>query len=412
MTDPKTNVLETEQLIFRRLTMDDADALFALYRDPKVRKYFPEGTLTDKVTKVGLTHRRATISPSHCNGGTVTTMSTSVTRLDYCQYLLVSQMNYTLTNFADHTEHFSHDAINRYLRHERITPRLIWENVAAQVLHTPQAYVIFDDTVLDKNASFTMELVRRQYSGNAGGVIKGIGVVTCVYVDPESDQFWLIDYRIYDPDGDGKTKLDHVREMLTTVVYQKQLPFRAVLMDTWYATKDLMLFIESLQKVYYCPLKDNRQVDDSQGNQAYRRVDALQWSASECTNGKPVKIKGFPQDHKVQLFRVAVSTHRTDYVVTNDRTQDSTKVTQEACGFRWKIEQLHREGKQVTGLERCQCRKARIQRNHIGCAFLVWIRLKALAVQTGRTVYQLKHGLLDDYLVQQLRNPVLRMVLA
>jgi hypothetical protein len=28
-------------------------------------------------------------------------MKESVTRLDYCQYLLVSQMNYTLTNFAD-----------------------------------------------------------------------------------------------------------------------------------------------------------------------------------------------------------------------------------------------------------------------------------------------------------------------
>jgi hypothetical protein len=51
---------------------------------------------------------------------------------------------------------------------------------------------------------------------------------------------------------------------------------------------------------------------------------------------------------------------------------------------------LHREGKQVAGLERCQCRKARIQRNHIGCAFLVWVRLKHLATQTGRTVYQLK----------------------
>jgi hypothetical protein len=63
-------------------------------------------------------------------------------------------------------------------------------------------------------------------------------------------------------------------------------------------------------------------------------------------------------------------------------------------------------------LERCQCRKARIQRNPIGCAFLVWVRLKELAAQTGRTVYQLKHGLLDDYLIQQLRNPSLNMVLA
>jgi hypothetical protein len=88
-----------------------------------------------------------------------------------------------------------------------------------------------------------------------------------------------------------------------------------------------------------------------------------------------------------RMFRVEVSPHRTDYVVTNDPAQDSTEATQEVCSFRLSIEQLHREGKQVTGLERCQCRKARIQRNPIGCAFLVWVRLKELAAQTGRTVY-------------------------
>jgi Transposase DDE domain len=339
-------------------------------------------------------------------------MKKPVTRLDYCQYLLVSQINYTLTNFADHCEQFSHDAINRYLRGERITPRLIWENVRGQVVPTPRGYLLFDDTVLDKNYSFAIELVRAQYSGNAKAVIKGIGVVTCVYVHPDTDQFWLIDYRIYDPEGDGKSKLDHVREMLTNVVYQKQLPVQAVLMDTWYATKDFMLFIESLSKIYDCPLKDNRQVDDSGRQQPYRRVDTLAWNAQDLAHGKRIKIKGFPKDHKVHLFRVAVSTHRTDFVVTNDLTQDATEATQEACGFRWKIEQLHREGKQVTGLERCQCRKARTQRNHIGCAFLVWIRLKELATQTGRTIYQLQYGLLDDYLIQQLKKPSLKMALA
>ena len=30
------------------------------------------------------------------------------TRLDYCQYLLSSPTNYTLTHFADHSERFSH----------------------------------------------------------------------------------------------------------------------------------------------------------------------------------------------------------------------------------------------------------------------------------------------------------------
>jgi Transposase DDE domain len=339
-------------------------------------------------------------------------MKKAVTRLDYCQYLLVSQINYTLTHFADHSETFSHDEINRYLGGEKITPRLVWENVKSEVVQTASGYVLFDDTVLDKRYSFAIELVRRQYSGNAHGVIKGIGVVTCVYVNPELNQFWVLDYRIYAPEGDGKRKLDHVREMLSHTVYHKQLPFQAVLMDTWYATKDLMLLIESLQKVYYCPLKANRHVDASGAQQPYQRVDTLDWSPSDLQQGKCLKIKGFPKNHKVQCFRVEVTTHRTDFVVTNDLAQESTQATQQACRWRWKIEQLHRESKQVTGLEACQCRKARIQRNHIGCAFLVWVRLNTLAKQAGQTLYQLKHGLLDDYLCQQLKHPSLKMTFA
>lgn len=338
--------------------------------------------------------------------------SQPVTRLDYCQYLLISQINYTVTNFAEHTEKFSHDAVNRYLAGDQIRPRLVWENVKGQVVQTSDGYVIFDDTVADKNFSFKIALVRRQYSGNAHGIIKGIGVVTCVYVNPKLNQFWIIDFRIYDPDSDGKTKLDHVHDMLTNCVYQKQLLFRTVLMDTWYATKDAMLYIEQLGKVYYCPLKDNRQVDDSGGAAPYRRVDSLDWTEKERKHGKVVKIKGFPKDHKGKLFRVVLSTQRTDYVVTNDLAQDDTQAAQDACGIRWKIEQFHRETKQLTGLEGCQCRKARIVRNHIACAILVWVRLKQVAHETKQTVYQVKHGLLSDYMRQQLKSPAISMVLA
>jgi RimJ/RimL family protein N-acetyltransferase len=49
--DPQTNILETERLVLRRLTMEDLDALAVIYRDPEVRKYFPEGTLTYEKTK-------------------------------------------------------------------------------------------------------------------------------------------------------------------------------------------------------------------------------------------------------------------------------------------------------------------------------------------------------------------------
>ena len=236
--------------------------------------------------------------------------------------------------------------------------------------------------------------------------------MTCVYINPTTDQFWIIDYRIYDPDGDGKTKLDHVHDMLLNCVHQKGLLFRGVLMDTWYATKPLMLSIEDLDKVYYCPLKANRLVDDSGDTQPYRHVDSLTWSTDEQAQGKLIKIRGFPKDHKVTLFRVVLSTQRTDYVVTNDLAQDDVQAVREVCGLRWKVEQFHRETKQVTGLEGCQCRKARIVRNHIGCAILVWVRLKQVAQETQRTIYQVKHGLLSDYLRQQLKSPSILMTLA
>jgi ribosomal-protein-alanine N-acetyltransferase len=44
-------ILETERLILRRLLPEDLDDLFALYRDPEIRRYFPEGTLTYEETQ-------------------------------------------------------------------------------------------------------------------------------------------------------------------------------------------------------------------------------------------------------------------------------------------------------------------------------------------------------------------------
>jgi hypothetical protein len=62
-------------------------------------------------------------------------------------------------------------------------------------------------------------------------------------------------------------------------------------------------------------------------------------------------------------------------------------------------------------LKASQCRKARLQRNHIACAMLVWLRLKALAYKSYQTVYQKKHGLLSNYLIEQLKRPALPMSL-
>lgn len=117
-----------------------------------------------------------------------------------------------------------------------------------------EGYLLFDDTVLSKIHSYKIELVSSQWSGNAHGIIKGIGVVSCVYFNPLAAQFWLPDYRIFAPDIDGKTKIDHILDMLASVK-QRGIAYGCVLMDSWYAVTSIMKYVIGEQKLFYCPLK-------------------------------------------------------------------------------------------------------------------------------------------------------------
>jgi len=69
-----------------------------------------------------------------------------------------------------------------------------------------------------------------------------------------------------------------MQEMFDQAVQIKSLPFRILLMDAWYATKDLMLHLHRVNKIIYCLLKSNRRVDDSGGQVPYRSESDLQWS--------------------------------------------------------------------------------------------------------------------------------------
>ena len=49
--------------------------------------------------------------------------------IKYCQYLISSQKNYTITNLADHLEKVSHDQINPYLKNIDLGTESLWPNV-------------------------------------------------------------------------------------------------------------------------------------------------------------------------------------------------------------------------------------------------------------------------------------------
>jgi hypothetical protein len=147
------------------------------------------------------------------------------TRLDYCQFLVASQVNYTMRYFANQSEAWSHDAVKRYLMAEHLSGKEVWEHTRGLIETSEQGYVILDDFVLDKDYSQDIELVRHLYSGKEKTQINGIGIVTCLYVNPELERYWLLDYRIYDPTRDGKSKIVHAQEMVKTLVKHKRLEF-------------------------------------------------------------------------------------------------------------------------------------------------------------------------------------------
>ncbi|MDE5102862.1 MAG: hypothetical protein O4807_07685 [Trichodesmium sp. St19_bin2] len=125
------------------------------------------------------------------------------------------------------------------------------------------------------------------------------------------------------------------------MVNKKKLPFKTVLMDSWYATQRLMALIDNDIKIYYCLLKMNRLVDDTGGVEKYKNISALSWNELEKISGKIIKIKGFPRNKKVKLFWVTISANRTEYIVTNDFSKFSTDDIEFESQTRWKIEEFH-----------------------------------------------------------------------
>lgn len=326
-----------------------------------------------------------------------------ITKQQYVEYLISTVVNYTGSHLAEHLDDVSHDVITDYLRTERLTARSLWELVEHLITDSPDAFLLVDDSVQDKRYSRFIELVKRQYSGAEHGLVRGIGIVNLVHSAGRAGDFWPIDFRIYAPDADGKTKNDHFREMLLRAIADKAIQAKTILFDSWYAAADNLKLIHRLHLVFFTTLKENRLVSLSKDD-GYIHLDQIDWTPERLQNGVLVKLKEVP--FKVQLFKLVATNGDIDWVITNCSAETLTaQVAQDANDVRWQIEELHRSLKQLTGTEKCQCRKARSQRTHLACCYHAWLSLKVKALQLNKTLYQVKTDLLRDYLRAELHNP-------
>lgn len=329
-------------------------------------------------------------------------MTARVTKKTYIEYLIHTPVNYTASNLAEHLSSVSHDAVSDFLQRGKATAAMIWDLAQERICNEENGYLILDDSVQDKNYSQRIELVKKQYSGAHHRLVRGIGVVNLVHYHPHSS-FTPIDYRIYAPVQDGKSKQTHAQEMIISAKAEKRIRASILLMDSFYASVENFKKFHRMELIFVSQLKANRLVSLTKEG-GYMHLQDLKWDEQALKYGISVKLKELP--FRLQLFKVVAPNGDIDWVVTNYSEQITADVIKSHNDIRWKIEEMHRELKQLTGIQQCQSRRARSQRNHISYCYQAWFALKRKAQEMSTTVYAVRTKLFSDYLQAVLLNPV------
>jgi hypothetical protein len=317
----------------------------------------------------------------------------------YMDFVLATPTRFSATEAArvqpDGPRPPAHDAFTRLLTRLEPDPDTLWAEAAPQV-RTDDGILVIDDSTLDKPYATAIELVTRHWSGKHRAVVKGINLVSLLWTD--GDRHIPCDYRIYDAANDGKTKNDHFRDMIAAAHARGFRP-RCVVFDGWYSSLDNLKAIRACGWVWLTRLKGNRLVNkDREGT---RSLSATAISA----DGTVVWLPGFGL---VRVFGIVAPDGDTTYWATNDLGM--TPLTRrQFAEFSWAIESYHRGIKQCTGVERCQCRSAVAQRNHIGLAVRAFLRLEIHCFATGVSWVEAKMAIIREAVRNYLAQPRIRL---
>ena len=308
----------------------------------------------------------------------------------YCQFLLASQRNFTVTQAADLAA-IPHDTITRWLTNTKLTPNILWEHVE-HLVEKEGGVLVVDDSVIAKQYSRSHELplLSYQYSGAYHKVIQGIGLVNLVLVGKDN-VCTPIDYRIFSKKIDGMTKHMHMQEMLTLALHRGIKP-GVVVFDHWYGSVKNFKFLEKHKLIWVTTLSGNRIVDFGE-HIADKDIPE---------RGLVVHLRAYGFIKVFKIFSQAKG--EVEYVATNklDMTLLDIKTV---AAQRWKIEEYHRGLKQTTGIEKCQSRTQRSQRNHIFCAIISFVALEVNRRKKQISWYQAKSAIIQHAMRQYLLKP-------
>ena len=317
-------------------------------------------------------------------------MSKSLCTKDlYCTFLRITSQRYSALSLSEVSPvDLSHDSISRWLETAHCRPKDIWGEAKSFVLdNNSSGIIVADETVLNKGRSQKIELVRWQYSGTVHDIIKGIGMLNFLWVN-DKKEVCPMDFRIWEPKEDGQTKNEQFRDMLTHAKRRGVKPM-AVVADSWYSSLDNVKCIRDLGWNWVVGLRKNRIINRNQKLETLEIPDV----------GLKVHLRGYGW---IFVFRFVAKNGRTDFFGTNidNPTKEQIK---SLVRDRWEIEIFHRELKQTCGLQNCQARTSRSQRNHIAFSVLTWIKQNNLRKKFQTSFYRQQWNIIKTAIQEQMK---------
>jgi hypothetical protein len=174
---------------------------------------------------------------------------------------------------------------------------------------------------------------------------------------------------------------------------------RYVLFDGWYASLENLKQVRDLGWRWLTRLKGNRLVTPA--DRQKRSLDEV----AIASGGTEVHLQGYGL---TRVFRIDAPDGVADYWATDDLAMDPGR-RQHYAEISFAIENYHRELKQNCGVEGCQARSERAQRNHIGLALRAFLRLEWHHFTTGVSGFEARLRLVREAVRIYLARPFITL---
>lgn len=182
----------------------------------------------------------------------------------------------------------------------------------------------------------------------------------------------------------------------------KQVPFRYILADVWFASAENMIFIKhKKRKEFVMPLKSNRKValseqDKRQGR--YVSVSSLDPDENVCL---PIYLEQVP--FALLLYRSVLTnedgTTSVLHLVTSELTLDGSQMValyhkrwSATCG-KWagKVEEYHKSIKSHAAFAKSPTKRPRTRSNHFFASLVAYVKLETYRVDLCLNHFALRH---------------------